>query len=333
MDRKRRRWAAGIIRLSNLHRRMLGVWFVILGPELAYRLTSIMARLLYWLLTPLRGHSEAQCRAALHGKVPAEQIPEIARRGFIHRVWDLVDLLLAERLLHPATYHRYGGRIPEMELRRLLDAQRRRQPAILLTCYYGPFDLLPIFLGYNGIQAGVVYRRHANDGYDSLRQRIRARGGCELIPVERAVDRLSAILETGGTIALVADHEAARRGVAETFLGVPIQAMRSIGLLACRYNADVVIAGLRRTDKAFHFAITISEILDHREWQEQPDPIRFITSRYLRGLERIVMWDPAQYLWARPRWAPQSVQQFLAKSVGDSTALGSIGNRETEAGR
>ena len=308
--------ARGLIRavvwLGNTHRRALGVYFSILGPDVAYAVTGWLARALYHLLDPLRLQSEAQCRAALAGRVARDDVPMIAERSFVHRVWNVTDLLLADRLLHPGTWFRYGGRIAEPQWRRLIEALARKQPVILLTGYYGPFDLLPVFLGFNGVRAGVVYRRHGNVEFDAYRRRVRSRGGCELIPLERAGQRLGETLASGGAVAIVADHHVERGGMAATFLGLPTKVMRSVGLLAWRYNADVIVAGLRRVSDGFRFEIIVTDIMDHSEWAGADDPVVYVTQRYLRGLEALVLRDPSQYLWGYPRWGRDVALELMA---------------------
>jgi lauroyl/myristoyl acyltransferase len=297
--------------LGNFYRRLLAVLLVIMGPELAYQITGLLARLLYRLLIPVRQLSEGQCRAALNGRIAVEQIPNIAKQSFIHRIWNLTDLMLADRYLHVGTYHLYGGRIPNRLLSRMLDAQRRGQSAIILTAYYGPFDLLPIFLGYNGINASVVYKPHANTGFDAYRQHIRGRSGCELINIDQAADSLSQILQAGGTVAIVADHHVEKRGMPVNFLGLPTMALRSVGLLAWRYDADVVVAGIRRIDNRFNFEFVVTDIVDHSEWEHQDDAVTYITERYLRGLERLILSDPTQYLWGYARWGEDFARQLI----------------------
>ena len=105
-------WIRGVQSLGNLQRRFLACVFAITGPTIAYRVTGWGANAIYRLLDPLRIRSEAQCRAALHGKFPPEEIPRIAAKSFINRARNMTDLLLAPRLLHRATFARYGGRIP-----------------------------------------------------------------------------------------------------------------------------------------------------------------------------------------------------------------------------
>ncbi|MCL2329861.1 MAG: lysophospholipid acyltransferase family protein [Phycisphaerae bacterium] len=294
--------ASGLYHLSHLHRRMLVVYFAIIGPRAAYQITRWLARKLYFLFDPIRLRSEAQCQAALAKRIPASDIPRVAETAFVHRALDFTDLYLADRLLHQGTYQRYGGAIPQPHLDRLLAAQKRKQPAILLTAYYGPFDLLPLLLGFNGVHCGAIYLSHDNPDYDAYRRRIRGRSGTELILAEHAIRRLPEILETGGTIAIVADHHAERRGIPATFLGLPTQAMRTVGILACRYNTDVVVAGIRRRAEPFQFEVLIEEVIYPADVRDAADPVAEITHRYLRGLETMILRDPTQYLWAQPRW-------------------------------
>ena len=314
-------WVRAILWLGNFHRRLLAVYFAVAGPQAAYVITALLARRLYRLLTPFRLRSEVQCRAALGSRIAADDVPRVAEQAFVHRVWNLTDLLLAERLLHPGTYRRYGGNVPEPHLAEMLDAQRRGQPVILVSAYYGPFDLLPVFLGFNGIRTAVVYAPHANPAFDEQRRRIRARSGCELIPVSQALARVPQILADGGSVALIADHHAEGRGLPATYLGLPTKVPRTVGLLAWRYAADVVVAGIRRRG-VFRFEIDVTDVFKRTAWADVADPIAYITERYVRGLERLILGDPAQYLWGYARWGDKLAQQLVAADAAEPWAPG-----------
>lgn len=306
-------WIRGLQSLGNLHRRFLAIIFVLMGPRRAYRITGWGANLIYTLLEPLRIRCEAQCRAALHGQVADADIPRTAARSFVNRARNLTDLLLAPRLLHPATFERYGGRIPQPYLGELLEGQRRRQPTILLTAYIGSFDLLPIFLGYNGIRASAVYLPHSNPGFDAFRRRVRSQSGCEMVPLEHAFDRFSQVLSDGGTIALLSDHHVEEKGIPVKFLGLNTRVSRSVGLLAWRYQANVVVAAIRRLDDTFRFEWSVAEVLYYTDTIDQSDPVEFVTRRYTQALERMVLADPTQYLWAYARWGEEfarNITQF-----------------------
>jgi lauroyl/myristoyl acyltransferase len=132
-----------------------------------------------------------------------------------------------------------------------------------------------------------------------------------MIPTDRAAARFAEILGLGGAVAIVADHHADARGVPATFLHLPTHAERSVGLLAWRYDAHVVVAGIRRRHVPFQFDLVVEDVFGPDSWSAVDDPVVYVTHRYLRGLERMVMTDPTQYLWGYARWGEEAARQAL----------------------
>jgi hypothetical protein len=114
----------------------------------------------------------------------------------------------------------------------------------------------------------------------------------------------------GGTLAVVADHYAERRGVTVTFLGLPTTAVRTVGVLACRYNAGIVVAGIRRLGEAFRFEIDVADVIVPADWAGETDAVAYITRRYVQALERLVLRDPTQYPWLHARWGEELAQRL-----------------------
>lgn len=287
--------------LSDGFRVLLSLALHLAGPRIAYGYYRTLARWLYRLFEPLRAQCEGQCRAALGAAYADEEIRKIAAESFVQRSLNLADLLLANWRMRAGTFARYGGLVPEPYCTMLQEARGQGRPVILVTAYYGPFDLLPLLLGYNGVPAAAVYKRHANPRFDAWRTRIRTRSGCEAIPVEQAVTRLPEVLESGGAVAILSDHHAAR-GVPVTFLGLPTTVSRVVGVLAVRHDAIVVVAAIRRVGRPFRFELRVEDYFDSADWRSAEDPVVCVTERYVAGLERIVRGDPAQYLWTHARW-------------------------------
>lgn len=291
-----------VVGLSALYQRALVVIFAVVGPDRAYAFTRVMASALYALLPPLRERTEAHVAAALGDRLDRAAIRRVAAESFLHRCWNLTDLMLAERWLAGGRLDRYGGRIPAAMREPLLKAQAQRRPRILLTAYYGPYELLPALLGRNGIHVTALYRGHANRQFDTFRTRVRGLGGSVLAPAYEALSRLPRVLDAGGAVALVADHHTARHGLAAEFFGIPTTVSRSVGVLAQRYRADVVIAGVRRVRRRFRFEFVMVETLRHEDWADEERPVEWLTKRYLAAIERLVLGDPTQYAWTRARW-------------------------------
>lgn len=322
-----------LILLSDAYRQCLVVSLAIIGPRPAYWFAAKMAGVLYALHQPLQQLSESHVRAAMGDRLNDDGVRDLARRSFVHRTWDFVDLLLARYRIYERNYVALGGRIDDKYLDLIRQAQADGRPVLLVTCYYGPFDLLPVFLGYNGIRACVVYKRHANPRYDEFRRNVRAKSGCELVPIEAAMDRITQTMESGGVAALVADHVDDTRGVPISFLGVPTTALRSVGLLAWRYDAAVVVAGIRRLDNRFRYRMTVTDIFDSSAWADATDPVVAITERYVRGLEQIVLDDPSQYLWGYSRWGQPLVNEDVSNHGPDIPPAPLIQGRDADSNR
>ncbi len=275
--------------------------FCAIGPRAAYRVTAVLADWLNRLMPELSARAVRQLRQSLGESWTDAQLERLAAESLRHRLWNLTDLHLTPRWLTPRSYRRLGGAMPEPYLARTLAAQRRGQPALLLTAYFGSFDLLPVLLGYNGITAAIVYRRHRNTAFDRFRDRVRTISGSTLIPLENALVEVPRVLERGGTVAMLVDQPEPARGIDVEFLGRPLRVNRAVGVLAVRHGADVAVAGLARRG-AFRFDFRVSDVIDHTDWLREADPVAYVTRRYVGALERLVRDAPAQYLWLQERW-------------------------------
>jgi len=302
-DRKSARAALirAAIAMGNVQRRLLTLTLRALGPKRAYALMAHLARRFYRLADHVRQLSESRCRAALGNERTESEIQAIAEQAFVHRMWNLVDLMLAPRLLRPDTHGRYGGQIPEPYRDFLISAQQRRRPVILLTAYCGPYDLLPVFLGLDGIQATAVYRPHPNRDFDRYRHAVRTIAGCGMLTQAGAAWGVSETLETGGTVALLSDHAGGPKGVPVCFLGERTMVPRTVGLLAERYDAAIAVTAIRRGSQAFQFELVVSDLFGPDDWRGESDRIAYITHRYCAALERVICEAPEQYLWLHRR--------------------------------
>lgn len=310
--------ATTVVTLGNVHRRLLTLVLRFIGPRRAYNLMARFARRFYALADEMRDASEARCRAAFGGRRDEVEIQAMSRLAFVHRIWNQVDLMLAPRFLRPETCDHYGGRIPEPHRSLLVQAQQRRQPVILVTTYYGPYDLLSVFLGLNGINATAVYRPHPNRDYDRYRQSVRSGTGCVMLRASGAALNLSEILAAGQAIALLADPSGARHGVPISFLGESTSVPRTVGLLAERHGAIVAVAAIRRLAEPFRFQLVISDLFGPNDWRDQADVIEYISRRYCTALEKVILEEPEQYLWLHRRAA------FAKKAGNDGKECGKV---------
>ena len=117
-----------------------------------------------------------------------------------------------------------------------------------------------------------------------------------------ATEAVSRVLNQHGVLGFVADQNAGRKGIFVDFFGRKASTYKSIGLLAMEYEIPVVIGYARRLDNKFCFRVAAQDIIYPEDWRDQPDPLRYITQRYIKAIEDMVRDDPTQYLWMHRRW-------------------------------
>ncbi len=68
------------------------------------------------------------------------------------------------------------------------------------------------------------------------------------------------------------------------------------------FNVPIVVGYSRRLNDRFEFEVGAQDIILPSDWQNQPDPLRYITQRYSKAIEEFVRQDPGQYWWVHRRW-------------------------------
>ncbi len=86
------------------------------------------------------------------------------------------------------------------------------------------------------------------------------------------------------------------------FFGRLASAYKSIGLLAMQQEVPIICGYAHRLGPRFEYEIGASDIIEPGDWQNQPDPLYYITARYSRAIEQMIRRQPAQYLWMHRRW-------------------------------
>ena len=129
------------------------------------------------------------------------------------------------------------------------------------------------------------------------------------------LDRINALMASGGNLALLADQDAGQKGLFVDYFGRPASTYKSIALLALEYDAVIVVGGAVRVGRPLGYRILIEDFIDPKEYVKSPDAVKQITQRYTAGLERLVRRHPEQYLWLHRRWKHQPVARKSKKAA------------------
>jgi KDO2-lipid IV(A) lauroyltransferase len=63
-----------------------------------------------------------------------------------------------------------------------------------------------------------------------------------------------------------------------------------------QFKVPVIIGGAKRLNDRFKFQFFMQDIIWPKDWENQDDPMRYITQRYSTALENVIRTEPSQYL-------------------------------------
>ncbi len=234
----------------------------------------------------------------------------MARRSYEHLFELAVEMTACQRLLTEDgwPHHiRLGERIKSV-----FDHLFSGRPLILITGHCGNWEVLGFTLGLLGFKVHGVYRPLDVKPLDRWVRESRSRRGLELVDKFGAVQRMPELIQSGA-IGFVADQNAGDRGMFAPYFGRLTSTYKSIGLLALRTRAAVLVGSARRLPevavgggvrqtRGLDYIMDAEEVIVPEEYEAQPDPLFYLTARYRRALERIVRRAPEQYLWMHRMW-------------------------------
>lgn len=269
-------------------------------PDRALSIARRLGRLMYRFYGRGRRRALEHLRAAYPDKDDA-WVETTARRSFEHLVMMVFDVFMAPHLLHKHELERYF----EVDWQEFLPVIRwivEKRAIIMVTGHYGSFDVLGFSLTSFGLKMYSINRPLDNRPVNDFLRQMREKHGHVIIDKKGAAGMMTEVLSTGNILGLVADQNGSRKDVFVDFFGRKAATYKSIGLLAMRYNCPVVVGYCRRLDDRFRFEIRISRIIRPEQWEQQDNPLAWITQEYTRGIEDFVRKDPEQYWWLHRRW-------------------------------
>ncbi len=221
-----------------------------------------------------------------------------------HGMWEHLFLLVLEvahapRKLHETNWRHYVKLKNDATLVQLMLTDR---PTLIVTGHYGNFELAGFVMGILGFPTYTVARTLDNPYLDRFVHRFRGATGQFIIPKNGGFEQILDVVNHGGTMALLADQYAGRKGCWVEFFGRPASAHKSIALLAVQHDAPVAVTASRRLDKPLTVELDVAAALDPCDDCPETSSIKAITQWYTSVLEQCIRQDPTQYWWLHRRW-------------------------------
>lgn len=181
------------------------------------------------------------------------------------------------------------------------------RPVILLSGHYGNWEMSILVFGLFGFPMSVVARPLDNPLLDGWFERFRQSTGHSMIAKRGAYNRMSAVLEAGGNIALLGDQDAGTRGTFVDFFGKQASTFPTIARLAIEHDAYIALGYSARLPDDFwgsrwmRYELGSEEVVDPRDFAGE-NQVERITQQFTSALERAIHIAPEQYFWVHRRW-------------------------------
>jgi len=279
-------------------RHMVVPLFGALGFEQARALSTRLARRIHDLGLPGRRRAEVRALRALRGR--RDRVEAMVAEMFRHQGRFWAEALFARRFLGSGCCERFVHIDGAPGLRDLAAAGRG---CIVTTAYFGNPAVCAMALGSLFRPIHVIVDLFAQPVLRGWQRELYSNRW--LRPIERrdAARAVPGILENGGTVMIMAEHER-RRGpsVAVDFLGRRLRCYPTLGRLARWFDVPIAVVACRRTSRPFSFTLSLEEVVRH-PGSGRPTPMRSaddaaVVCQVMAVLERAVLRDPAQYLWS-----------------------------------
>jgi len=211
------------------------------------------------------------------------------------------------------------------------------RPVILISGHCGNWELLGYTLALLGFPMHALYRPFDNQPLDRWVRQTRSRRGLTLIDKFGALRHLPDLLAQRVPIGFVADQNGGDRGTFVPFFGRLASTYKSIALLARQTRATVVVGQARRlgwnnqqdrpvergfasplSGNGMRYRIEVHDTIMAEDYEAQPDPLYYLTARYRRAIEKMILAAPEQYLWMHRIWKSRPRHERLNRPFPDS---------------
>jgi KDO2-lipid IV(A) lauroyltransferase len=285
--------------------RLFGCLLGMLSWQQSVRLGSAFA----WLMTRALPAKLTRYRLAydnIRQSFPEMPPAEIDRT--IHQMWVHLFRLVVEtiQLQRKVTLTNCREVFVFRQRHRIIEKILTGRPVFVLGGHYGNWEVSTAAFGMFGYPMGLIAREMDNPYLHDWFVRSRQHTGHKLYLKQGGWDDMVKLLQAGGSLGLLGDQDAGKRGVFVDFFGRPASTFKSIALMAMEYKAVLVVGyGIRLPDapdaRWARFEIGVEEVIDPLEI-DADDVIEEITNRYTRGLEAAIRRAPEQYFWVHNRW-------------------------------
>ena len=267
--------------------------------ELNMQSTKLIGDLYFHLGATRRNRAIANIQSSFP-ELSVKEVRSLAKRSMEH----MFQLFVAEgvqmpALITPNTWQKY---VEFKNIEQVTQRLTQKKPTIFITGHCGNWELLGYVLSVLGYPIAALARPLDNTLINDWVLGIRERFGLQVVTKWGGVSVLQELIQNNTSIGFIADQNAGDNGMFVPFFGRLASTYKSIGLLAMRYEIPIVAVHAKRIEGRFKYEVGVTDYIEPSDWMEQADPLYYITARYNKAIERMIIDAPEQYLWLHRRW-------------------------------
>ena len=289
--------------LTQMWSQYLGARFAVMGltcfdVDSNLRLAGSIGRMMYRLDHRHRIRAKAHIRIAFPEKSEVD-IEKLVLESFEHFIQLVIEVVHTPRMINRDSW---SSRVRLAKMGPAIQMLNAGTPLIMLTGHLGNWEVLGYLMAVLGYHMEAIARPLDNPLVNDWLLGIRENKGMTILTKWDASDRMIEVLNSGGALGFTADQNAGDKGMFVPFFGRLASTYKSIGLLAISQNVPIICGYAQRIGAGYHYELGTADIIRPEDWESQPDPLYYVTARYMKAIESMVRACPAQYLWMHRRW-------------------------------
>jgi KDO2-lipid IV(A) lauroyltransferase len=276
----------------------------------ALRLFSTLGALAFYLLPKARVTTEVNLSMAMPGLSRAEL------RNVARQVWSALGKNCLDVLRFPRTGWDELEKLVRVEgLETLEEAVSRGRGVIAITGHIGSWEMLAAYFSMRGYPLSVLARPLRDDRLEALLDSLRRGKGMR--PISRIANARPAYesLKKGDILGVLIDQDTPVKGVFCDFFGRPAFTPAGPAYLAMRTGAAVVPMAISMQSDGTHL-VRILEPVDAaaKDGDDKDRRALEITAECTRSLERLIRYEPTQWVWMHERWKTRPEQPVAGRA-------------------
>jgi KDO2-lipid IV(A) lauroyltransferase len=278
-----------------------------------------IARFLAWLACDVLRLRRALVEENIQHAFPElneRQRQKLMRASWEHVILICFELVHAPRKIHESNYRKHVLIVRKREIvTQLVDPR----PTCLVTGHYGNFEMGGYLTGVLGFPTHTVARTIDNPYLDDFLLRFREAKMQFILPKAGSAVQADAVLETGGTLVLLGDQHAGKRGCKVDFLHRTACCHKALALFTLVSGAPMMVNYCRRRGKAMQFEIGLVGIADPANPGPELADARRLSQWYMDCLAQVIRETPDQYWWVHRLWREPAKKESAAEPVVTSS--------------